>query len=106
MEAPDWRAGEMAIAQPDRTVGQRRPRPFAFVTFCGPASKVWQSNVVSTRPFWGFIKANQSEAHTHTRKHTEHTGYGNGDHVSRWPPGDSGPGHWPPTTDHWRPTYV
>lgn len=67
--------GKWAIAQPDRIVGHSRPRPFAFVTFCGPASKVWQSNVVSTPPpFWGLSKQiNQMHAHTNRDKHTKYT---------------------------------
>jgi len=97
----------MAIAQPDRTVGQRRPRPFAFVTFCGPASKVWQSNVVSTPPSFGGLSKQINQKHTHTHGNTRSTQDMEMETMSVG--GHLGiqvlaTGHR--TTDHWRPTYV
>lgn len=65
--------GKWAIAQPDRIVGHSRPRPFAFVTFCGPASKVWQSNVVSTPPFGVYQSKSIRCTHTQTETNTRST---------------------------------
>lgn len=65
--------GKWAIAQPDRIVGHSRPRPFAFVTFCGPASKVWQSNVVSTPPFGVYQSKSIRCTHTQTQTNTRST---------------------------------
>lgn len=65
--------GKWAIAQPYRIVGHSRPRPFAFVTFCGPASKVWQSNVVSTPPFGVYQSKSIRCTHTQTETNTRST---------------------------------